>query len=132
MPILPPNYTLHSARGLDALSPRTLHDIARLRQEVFVVEQDCAYLDLDGRDAEPATEQFWVAVPRDQHATAADAAAPALTSDTTSTIAATLRVLDEGGREPGLRAIGRVVTSPERRGKALAAALIDGGHRTAR
>ena len=27
----------------------------RLRQEVFVVEQDCPYPDLDGRDLEPDT-----------------------------------------------------------------------------
>lgn len=121
---LPPNYTLHSARGLDGLTPRTLHDIARLRQEVFVVEQDCAYLDLDGRDAEPSTEQFWVAAPAAPADPAGSTASTATTASTASTVAATLRVLDEGGREPGLHAIGRVVTGVEHRGKALAAALM--------
>ena len=29
-----------------------LHDIIRLRLEIFVVEQDCVYLDLDGKDFE--------------------------------------------------------------------------------
>jgi ElaA protein len=38
--------------GLDA---RAVHDLARLRQDVFVVEQACAYPDLDGRDPEPGT-----------------------------------------------------------------------------
>ena len=38
--------------GLDA---RDVHDLARLRQDVFVVEQACAYPDLDGRDPEPGT-----------------------------------------------------------------------------
>ena len=32
------------------LSNREVHDILTLRQEVFVVEQECAYLDADGYD----------------------------------------------------------------------------------
>ena len=32
------------------LEKEQLYAILRLRQEVFVVEQDCVYLDLDGRD----------------------------------------------------------------------------------
>ncbi|MEZ4319956.1 MAG: GNAT family N-acetyltransferase [Myxococcota bacterium] len=32
------------------LSRDALYDLARLRQAVFVVEQECAYEDLDGRD----------------------------------------------------------------------------------
>jgi ElaA protein len=32
------------------MEPRMLHDVMQLRQAVFVVEQDCAYLDLDGAD----------------------------------------------------------------------------------
>ena len=119
MPTLPPEYTVHAARGLDQLPVRTFHDIAKLRQEVFVVEQDCVYLDLDGRDLEPTTEQFWVAFsPGDGSAQGSD-------SRRGSDVAATLRVLDESGKEPGLRAIGRVVTSPEHRGKSLAAALVE-------
>lgn len=34
----------------DALSLRELYEIGKLRQEVFVVEQDCPYVDFDGRD----------------------------------------------------------------------------------
>lgn len=45
--------------GFDDLTPRQLYDILRLRSEVFVVEQECAFLDLDGRDHEPATEHLW-------------------------------------------------------------------------
>lgn len=33
-----------------ALSVNELYDILRLRSEVFVVEQNCVYLDLDGKD----------------------------------------------------------------------------------
>lgn len=111
MAFLAPGYTLHKAHGLDTIPTRVFHDIARLRQEVFVVEQDCVYLDLDGRDTETSTLQYWVA------------ADP--TADGVSTVAATIRVLDESAEEPGLHAIGRVVTSVNHRGRSLAAALIE-------
>ena len=108
MTSLPDGYSLHSARGIDALPVRLFHDIARLRQEVFVVEQECPYLDLDGRDAEETTTQYWVL----------------FESDGTHEIAATIRVLDKGHREPGLHAIGRVATSERHRSLGLAAALV--------
>ncbi|MFT3662080.1 MAG: GNAT family N-acetyltransferase [Gordonia sp. (in: high G+C Gram-positive bacteria)] len=50
--------TIHRAATAD-LDPATLYAILRLRVDVFVVEQDCAYPELDGRDLEPATRQFW-------------------------------------------------------------------------
>ena len=34
------------------LSPREIHDLYRLRAAVFVVEQECAFQDLDGADPE--------------------------------------------------------------------------------
>jgi len=37
-----------------------LHDIMRLRVDVFVVEQACAYPELDGRDDEPTTRHCWI------------------------------------------------------------------------
>ncbi len=46
---------------LDELDARTLYELLRLRSDVFVVEQDCVFLDLDGRDLEPDAEQLWVA-----------------------------------------------------------------------
>jgi ElaA protein len=36
--------------SFEALSPTELYDLMRLRQEVFVVEQNCIYLDADGYD----------------------------------------------------------------------------------
>jgi ElaA protein len=41
--------------AFDDLDLRTAYAVWRLRQEVFVVEQDCPYGDLDGRDDEPGT-----------------------------------------------------------------------------
>lgn len=36
--------------AFDALTPDALYAVMRLRSEVFVVEQQCVFLDLDGRD----------------------------------------------------------------------------------
>ena len=38
------------SNGFDDLSPRKLYEILRLRQQVFGVEQDCLYQDMDGLD----------------------------------------------------------------------------------
>jgi ElaA protein len=37
-------------RSFESLSTNELYDILRLRSEIFVVEQNCVYLDLDGKD----------------------------------------------------------------------------------
>jgi ElaA protein len=37
-------------RAFDALSTRELYGLMRLRQDVFIVEQKCAYADADGAD----------------------------------------------------------------------------------
>lgn len=37
-------------KPFEALSVNELYDFLRLRSEVFVVEQNCIYLDLDGKD----------------------------------------------------------------------------------
>ena len=41
------------------ISSEDLYDILRLRQEVFVVEQNCAYLDLDGLDQQATHMLCW-------------------------------------------------------------------------
>jgi ElaA protein len=82
------------------LDPVTAYQLWALRSRVFVVEQDCPYLDLDGRDLEPGARHWWVE--RD--------GAPV----------ATLRVLDEGDAWR----IGRVATDGAWRGQGLAARLV--------
>jgi ElaA protein len=37
-------------KNFDALTAKELYDILQLRSEVFVVEQNCVYLDMDGKD----------------------------------------------------------------------------------
>ncbi len=83
------------------LDPATLYKILRLRVDVFVVEQQCAYPELDGRDLEPAARQLWI--------------------EDAGEVAATLRVL----RDPdGTARIGRVATAATARGAGLAAELM--------
>lgn len=86
-----------SFRDLDTT---TLYGILKLRSDVFVVEQECAYPDLDGRDLEPGTRHLWF-----QRDTA---------------VRAYLRVLKDGDTER----IGRVVTAPDARGTGLAGRLV--------
>ena len=87
------------------LSPFEVYGLCRLRVDVFVVEQECPYPELDGRDLEPATVHLWL--------------------ESGNEIAATIRVLDDGDS----RAIGRVATAAGFRGQGLAARLIEEGIR---
>lgn len=50
---------MHTAR-FDELTARTFHDIVRLRLDTFVVEQRCAYPELDGRDVVASTLHVWI------------------------------------------------------------------------
>ncbi len=82
------------------IAPLTLYRILWLRVAVFVVEQEAAYPEIDGRDIEPGAELFWAAEGDD--------------------VLATLRVL----REPRNTRIGRVATAPVARGRGIAADLM--------
>lgn len=91
------------------LDPRTLYAILRVRVDVFVVEQDAPYADLDGRDLEPGAELLW----------AADGAG--VGSGVGADVVATLRVL----RDPdGALRIGRVATAARARGHGVASELM--------
>ena len=48
-------------RKFAKLTTDELHDILKLRIDVFVAEQACAYPELDGRDIEPMTRHVWMA-----------------------------------------------------------------------
>ncbi|XVX20718.1 GNAT family N-acetyltransferase [Actinomycetota bacterium] len=91
---------VHSASFADLEAPMA-YRLWALRESVFVVEQDCPYQELDGRDLEPATRHLWCAD---------DAGEPT----------AYLRVL----ADPGAARIGRVLTRADQRGRGLAARLM--------
>jgi ElaA protein len=82
------------------LDVRALYAVLKLRCDVFVVEQDCAYPELDGRDTEPGTRHLWL-------------------SDDDGVLAY-LRVLDDGD----VHRIGRVVTAARARGAGRAGRLV--------
>jgi ElaA protein len=49
----------YRASGVAEIDPLRLYDLLRLRVDVFVVEQDCPYPELDGRDVEPDALMLW-------------------------------------------------------------------------
>jgi ElaA protein len=92
---------VHEAH-LDELTPRTLLGILAVRQDVFVVEQNCVYADIDGRDADAETLQLWI-------------------EDSAGRVLSTLRLLPEAG---GGHRIGRVATLTAARGRGYSGALL--------
>ena len=83
--------------AFDRLTVRRLYEALRLRSAVFVVEQDCAYQDLDGLD---------------------ESALHVLTSDARGLVAYT-RLLPPGTAHRDACAIGRVITAASARGEGL-------------
>ncbi|THV38616.1 GNAT family N-acetyltransferase [Glycomyces buryatensis] len=82
------------------LDGATVFALARLRQTIFVVEQECAYPDLDEHDTHPDTTHFWIG-----------AAGEAI---------ACLRLLRDGERWR----IGRVCCAVDSRGRGLPGSLM--------
>lgn len=98
------------------LDGATVFALARLRQAVFVVEQECAYPDLDDHDLDAETVHFWVE------------------GDVPTEAVACLRVLrdrtakdgaagDRAANGSGAWKIGRVCTALPARGTGLSAKL---------
>lgn len=87
----------------EKLSPHELYDIMALRQEVFVVEQNCPYLDADGKDIES-----WHLMGKDE----------------TGKLIAYTRLLPEGLAYKDFVSIGRVVSSPLARGTGVGKILM--------
>ena len=102
-PASPADLTWHCLR-YDELSRDDVYDLLRLRSEVFVVEQDCPYLDPDGKDRDPAAHHL-------------------LGRRQDGTLVAYARLLP-----PGLSyreaSFGRVVTAVSARGSGLGHALV--------
>jgi ElaA protein len=83
------------------LDATTLYALLRLRTDVFVVEQECPYPELDGRDTEPGARHWWI--------------------DGDGGPVAYLRTLAE---PDGTTRIGRVVTRADARRRGLARELL--------
>ena len=89
------------------LSSVQLYDVLQLRAAVFVVEQHCAYQDIDGLDVHPETRHL-------------------LHYNESGELLAYLRILAAGVSYPDV-AIGRVVTAASARGQGLGHQLIERG-----
>jgi ElaA protein len=87
------------------IDPLRLYDLLRLRVDVFVVEQECAYPELDGRDVEPDAVMIW--------------------AEEDDRVLATVRLLvDNADNGDTAFRIGRVATATAARGRGLAADLM--------
>lgn len=84
-----------------------LYEILKLRVDVFVVEQECFYPELDDLDRHPETKHIF--------------------SYKNNELAGYLRVLPPATTYPDHSAIGRVIVAQNFRGKGLAHELIDVG-----
>lgn len=87
------------------LTVQELYEILALRSEVFVVEQNCPYQDIDGND------------PKAWHCMGKD--------DETGKLIAYTRLFDRDVCFKGYTAIGRVVTSPAVRSSGLGKRLME-------
>ncbi|MCG8563592.1 MAG: GNAT family N-acetyltransferase [Desulfobacterales bacterium] len=94
--------------GFDGLDTRTLYGILRLRVDVFVVEQNCPYAEVDGKDLDPETFHLWAC-------------------DTDDIPVAYLRGLGPGLSYPGATSLGRVVVAKGHRGRGLSHELVNRG-----
>lgn len=94
-----PSYDVH-VDAFDDLDPRTAYLLWQLRESVFVVEQECPYPELDGRDLEPGTRHVWAAVDGEP--------------------VGYLRILDDGDHAR----IGRVLVARPHRGRGLSSTLV--------
>jgi ElaA protein len=92
----------HTWRSFTQLSVEELYALLRLRSEVFVVEQQCAYQDIDGKDPQADHLLAW---------------------DSDGSLSGCLRVF---GPDPadGCARIGRIVTSPRHRKTGLGRWLV--------
>ena len=90
-----------NTKKFEELIVHELHDLLRLRVDVFVVEQQCAYAEIDGRDPE---------------------AIHILGRSEGGELIAYARILPPD--EHGLPHVGRVIISPGHRGQGLARELM--------
>lgn len=104
-------------KTFDELRPTELYGILQLRSRVFVVEQECVFLDPDGVDSLPETLHFFYPRP----ATAmSDTHGAEHGRDLSPWAYARLlpaEVPDGPAARPGARSISRVATHPDARGQ---------------
>jgi ElaA protein len=91
-----------STKHFSELTVNELYAMLRLRSEVFVVEQNCIFLDMDNNDQIAYHTMGWL----------------------DGELIATTRLFDVDQSYPGYQSIGRVVGSPKHRGIGAGKALM--------
>jgi ElaA protein len=91
-----------ATKKFEDLSVQELYEILRLRSEVFVVEQNCVFLDMDNNDQKAYHTMGWLE----------------------NELVATTRLFYAGQMYDGYQSIGRVVGSPRYRGLGIGKALM--------
>ncbi len=86
-------------KSFNELSNRELYEILTLRVDVFVVEQDCIYHELDGKDLD--LQAFHLYALKDER------------------VACYLRILPPGCNYPDMPSLGRVVIHSDFRGSGI-------------
>ncbi|WP_243060005.1 GNAT family N-acetyltransferase [Nocardioides sp. SR21] len=89
------------AVSFDMLDPYAVYGICKIRQDVFIVEQNCPYPDLDTRDVDPETRHVLLMID--------------------DALLGYARVLDDGE----VWRIGRVLLAPDARGRGWADLIMD-------
>ncbi len=93
---------MHAVSGPD-LTTQQIHDLLKLRVDIFVVEQACPYPEIDGRDLATDTTHLWIE------------------GDSSTPITAALRILTDESE----KRIGRVVTHADHRSGGLSTRLME-------
>lgn len=89
-------------KSFSELTVDELYDLLKLRSEVFVVEQNCIFLDMDNNDQKAFHTIGFMG----------------------DEVVATTRLFDKDIMYEGYQSIGRVVTAPKHRGLSIGKALI--------
>lgn len=92
-------------KPFDELTPKQLEDAFRLRQRIFIIEQDCFYEDIDGEDDKAHHLLFYK----------------------NGELAAYLRIFLPGCKYKDQASLGRIVVEPRFRGTGLGPKLIKKG-----
>lgn len=91
-------------RSLDEMTPREVHQLYKLRVDVFVAEQNCPFNEIDDQDADPETKHIL-----------------ALLDDGTLAGCARVFPTDTGSR------FGRFVVHPDHRGSGIGPEIVRAG-----
>lgn len=100
-----------ACKHFDDLTVHELYEIIALRLEVFCVEQNCPYQDVDGKDL------------RGWHLMIRETSLPSVTGE--GALVAYTRLLPKGVSYDTYASIGRVVSSPSVRGTGVGKMLIE-------